>query len=72
MAYSIRISNYPNRITLHYLAHIMSMTNLMVIDVKRPKKYSEKSLEKEFIKLILMNPLKVLNLIVNQINAYHG
>ena len=55
MRYSRRISNYPERITLYDLTHMMSMTDLVAIGVKTPMIDSGCSLEKEFMELICMN-----------------
>ena len=55
MGYSRRTSNYPERITLSNLTHMMSMANPMAIGVEIPRIDSECSLEKEFTKLIRMN-----------------
>ena len=56
MGYSRRTSNYLERITLYDLTHIMSMADLMAIDVETPRIDSGCSLEKEFTELIRMNP----------------
>ena len=52
MGYSRRILNYPERITLSDLTHMMSMTDLMTIGVETPMIDSRCSLEKEFTELI--------------------
>ena len=54
MRYSRGISNYPERITLSYPIHMMSMADLVAITVETLRIVS--SLEKEFIELIYMNP----------------
>ena len=56
MGYSSRTSNYPKRITLSYLTHMMSMTDLVGTSVEILRKDSGCSLEKEFTELISMNP----------------
>ena len=56
MGYSRRISNYPERISLSNLTHMMSMANLVAIGVETLMIDSGCSLEKESIKLICMNP----------------
>ena len=54
--YSRRTSNYPERIILSDLTHMMSMADLMAISVETPRMDSRCSLEKEFTELIRMNP----------------
>ena len=56
MGYSRRTLNYSERITLCDLTHMMSMTDPVAISVEIPRIYSGCSLEKEFTKLIPMNP----------------
>ena len=56
MGYLRRTSNYPERITQSNLTHMMSMTDLVAIDVETLRIDSGCSLEKKFIKLIYMNP----------------
>ena len=56
MEYSRRTSNYPKRIALSDLTHMMSMTNPMAIGVETPRIDSGCSLEIEFIELIHKNP----------------
>ena len=56
MGYSRSTSNYPERIALSDLTHMMSMANPMAISVKTPRIDKGCSLEKEFTKLIRMNP----------------
>ena len=56
MGYSRRTSNYPERITLSELTHIMSMVDHVAIGVETPRIDSGCSLEKEFIELIRVNP----------------
>ena len=56
MGYSRRTSNYPERITLSDLTHIMSMIDHVAIGVYTLKIDNGCSLEKEFMKLIRMNP----------------
>ena len=48
MRYSSGTSNYPARITLFDLIHIMSMTDPVAIDVETLRIDSECSLEKDF------------------------
>ena len=55
MGYS-RTSNYPERIELSNLTHIMSMVDHVVISVETPRINNGCSLEKEFTELIRMNP----------------
>ena len=64
--------NYPKRITLSDLSHIMSMIDLVSIDVETQRIDSGCSLEKGFTKLIHMNPLIVLYLSVNQVVPCYG
>ena len=54
--YSIRTSNYPERIALSNLIHMMSMADPMAIDVETPRTDSECSFEKEVTESIHMNP----------------
>ena len=56
MGYSRRTLNYPKRITLFDPPHMMSISNLVAIGVETPRIDSGCSLEKEFTKLINMNP----------------
>ena len=56
MGYSRRTSNYLERITLSELTHMMSMANLVAISVETPRIDSGCSLDKEFTKLIHINP----------------
>ena len=56
MGYSRRTSNYPKRIALYDLTHMMSMADLVVINVETLKIDSGCFLEKEFTKLTHMNP----------------
>ena len=56
MGYSRRTSNYLKRITRPDLTHMMSMVDLVAIGVETPMIDSGCSLEKEFTKLIRMNP----------------
>ena len=56
MGYSIRTSNYPERIALSNQTHMMSMTDHVAIGVETLRIDSGRSLEKEFTKLIRMNP----------------
>ena len=72
MGYSRRTSNYPERITLSNLIHMMSMADPIAIGVETLRIDSGCSLEKEFTELIRMNPLMVLYLTVNQVDSCHG
>ena len=56
MGYSRRTSNYLERVALSDLTHIMSITDLVAIDVETPRIDSGCSLEKKFTELIRMNP----------------
>ena len=56
MGYSRRTLNYLERITLYDLNHMISMTNFINIGVETERINSGDSLEKEFIKLICVNP----------------
>ena len=56
MGYSIRTSNYPERITLSNISHMMSMVDPIAISVEILMIDSGCSLEKEFTELIRMNP----------------
>ena len=60
MGYSRRASNYPERIALSNPTHMMSMADLVAIGVETLRINSGCSLEKEFTKLIIMNPLMVI------------
>ena len=72
MRYSRSISNYLERITLSNPTHMMSMADPIAIGVETIRIYSGCSLEKEFTKLIYMNPWMVLYLTVNQVDSCHG
>ena len=72
MGYLRRTSNYHKIIALYDLTPMMSMADLISIDVDTPKIDSGCSLEKEFTELIHMNPKIVLYLIVNQVNSCHN
>ena len=56
MGYSRRTSNYPERITLYNLTHMMSMVDPIAIGVETLRIDSGCSLEKEFTELIRTNP----------------
>ena len=56
MGYSRRTSNYPKKIALSNLNHMMSMTDPVAIGVETPRIDSGCSLKKEFTELIRMNP----------------
>ena len=55
MRYLRGTSNYPEKIVLSNSTHIMSMTDLVAIDVKTLRIDSGCSLEKEFTELIRIN-----------------
>ena len=71
MRYSRRTTNYPKRITLSNLSHMMSMADPIAIGVETLRIDSGCSLEKEFTELICMNPWMVLYLTVNQVDLCH-
>ena len=56
MGYSIRTSNYLERIALSDLTHMMSMADPVAISVETQRIDIGCSLEKGFIELICMNP----------------
>ena len=56
MGYSRRTSNYQERILLFDPTHLMSMNDLLAINLKILSKDSGGSLEKKFTKLICINP----------------
>ena len=56
MGYLKRTSNYPERIALSNPTHMMKMADPIAINVETLRLYSGCSLEKEFTKLIYMNP----------------
>ena len=56
MGYSRRTSNYPKIITLFDTTHMMSMVDLVSIDVETVRIDSGCTSEKEFTRLIHMNP----------------
>ena len=56
MGYSRRTLNYPERITLSNLTHMMTMTDLVAIGVEILRIDSRCSLEKDFLELICLNP----------------
>ena len=56
MGYLRRTSNYPERIALYDLTHIMSISDLVAIDVEILRIDSGCSLEKIFIELIHIYP----------------
>ena len=59
-----RTSNYLERIVLSDLAHMVSIDDPMVVVARIPK-IDSRLLEKEFTKLIHMNPLMTLYLRFN-------
>ena len=56
MGYSRRTSNYPERIVLSNLTHMMSMVDPIAIGMETLRIDSGCALEKEFTELIRMNP----------------
>ena len=56
MNYSRRTSNYLKRITLYDLTHMMRMVHLVAIGVETPRIDYERSLKKDFTKLIYLDP----------------
>ena len=48
MGYSRKTLNYPERITLFNSTHMMSIADLVAIDVEIPRIKSGRSLEKDF------------------------
>ena len=72
MRYSRRTLNYPERIALSNLSHMMSMVDPIAIGVETLRIDSGCSLEKDFTELIRMNPCMVLYLTVNQVDSCHG
>ena len=60
MRYLRRTSNYQEIITLSNPTLVMSMANLMAIGVETPRIDIGCSLEKDFTKLIYMNPRMIL------------
>ena len=56
MGYSRTKSNYPERIALSNPSHMMSMVDHIAIGVETLRIDSGCSLDKEFTKLICMNP----------------
>ena len=71
IGYSRTTSNYPLRITLFDLTHMMSMVEVVAISLETLRINSESSLKKEFTQLISMNLCMVLYLIVSQVNPCH-
>ena len=72
MGYPRRTLNYPKRIILSDLTHMMSLNNLVPICVETIRIDSGFSLQKEFTKLICKNPKMISYLIVNHIVLFHG
>ena len=56
MEYSRKILSYLERTSQYDTTHMMSMTDPIVISVKILRIYSGCSMEKDFTKLIYMNP----------------
>ena len=71
MGYLRRTLSYLERIGLSDPTHMMSMADLVAINVETLRIDSGCSLEKEFIELICINPLMVLYLSVNQVDSCH-
>ena len=71
MGYLRSILNCPKNIALYDLTHMMSMNHLEATNVEISMIDSGSSLVKEFIELILMNPLIVLNLTINKVYSCH-
>ena len=65
MEYSRSPSNYLEKITLSNLTHIMSMNNLVAIDVKILRIDSKRFLQKNFTILICIKTQLVLYQTVN-------
>ena len=72
MGYLRRTSNYPKRIALSNPTHMMSIANLVAIGMEILRIDCGCSLDKEFTKLICMNPLMTLYLTINQVYSCHG
>ena len=71
MGYSRRTLNYLERLALYDLTHMRSIADIVAIGVETLWKDSGCSLEKEFIKLIFLNPKMILYLIANQVDLCH-
>ena len=67
-----RTSNYLKRIAISNPTHMISMADLVAIDVETPRIDSRCSFEKAFIEFIHMNPLMVLYLTINQVDSCHS
>ena len=72
MGYLRRTLNYLGRITLSNLTHVMSMADLVTINVETPRIESGCYLKKKFIELICMNPSMILSQTVNQVDSCHA
>ena len=72
MGYSRKILNYPERIALSNPTHTVSIAGPIAISAETLKINSGCYLEKEFTKLIRMNPWIVLYLNVNQVDSCHS
>ena len=72
MGHLRRTSNYVERIVLSDSTHMMSMANPMAINVETLSIDSGCSLEKEFTKLIIMNPRMALCQTINQVDFCHS
>ena len=72
MGYSRRTSNYPKRITLSNLTHMMSMTDLVAIGVEILRIDSGLFRKRVHIIYLNVNPLMVIILNVNQVDLCHG
>ena len=56
MGHSRRTSNYSKTITLYDSTHMMSITDLVAINIETPRIDNGCSLKKEFTELNHMNP----------------
>ena len=72
MGYLTRTSKYPESISLCDLNHVMSMNNIMTIDAEMPQIDNGCSLDKEFTKLICMNPSMLLYQTNNQVDSCYS
>ena len=60
MGYSRSTLNYPKRIILYDLTHVMSMADPVAISVETVRIESGCSFEREFTELIYMNLLMII------------
>ena len=68
MRYSRRTSNYLERIAWSDMSRLINMADLVAIYVETPRIDRGCSLDKEFTKLICMNPLMTLYLLGSQVD----